>query len=151
MFERQQCHAKSTQTPYDDPIALILIPSVLLMALDLNNLGLALVIDNERGQLASTDTPAVQTERELLQVQSSLPIMPVHNAHALMRFLLLLLMVPEFLPWCTVVLGAGYACLEVNGAHVHDVEGILLFERNVGNKAGVDDRKFAEVRYVSYT
>ena len=145
-----QCcpNAYNAQTPYDmlpQHRLLVFVPSILPMTLNLHNLRLPLVIHYKRRQLASTNTPAIQAKREFLQIQSPLPVVPIHDAHALVLVLLLLLMVPVLLPWCAIVLRAGYTCLEINGAHVHNMEGVLLFEGYVWYETSVNNCEFAEI------
>ena len=121
------------------------------MTLDLHYLRLPRMIDHKRSQLASTDTPAVQTKSEFLQIESFLPVVSVHNTQALVLLLFPLLVVPELLPWSARVLGTGYACFQVDGAHVHDMERILILEWDVWNKPGVNDCEFAKVGDIANT
>lgn len=48
-------------------------------------------------------------------------------------------MIPELLPRSPIPILRGAARLGVNGAHVHDLEGILLGEGQVRDQAGVHD------------
>jgi hypothetical protein len=57
----------------------------------------------------------------------------------------LLLVVPEFLPGGAAVLARGDARLEVDGAHVHDVERVLHLQGRVGHQAGVHGNEGAEL------
>lgn len=96
--------------------------------------------------MSATRTPRIQALGILVQIQSALAIMSIHNGRAFMLGQLLLLVVPELLPRRARVLRAGDAGLEVDGAHVHDVHWVLVFERCVGDEAGVHGDEGAEVR-----
>jgi hypothetical protein len=65
-----------------------------------------------------------------------------------MSLQLLLLMIPELFPrGAAVMFARGDTGLEVNGAHVHGVEGILALEGRVRDEAGVYGDEGAEVGY----
>jgi hypothetical protein len=63
---------------------------------------------------------------------------------------LCLLVVPELFPWSATVLGRGYASLEVDGAHVHNMDWVLFFERRVWYETGVYGDQVTEVRHAAY-
>jgi hypothetical protein len=42
-------------------------------------------------------------------------------------------------------------CLKVDGAHVHNVDWILLFQWSIWNEASVHGNEIAEVRHGSYS
>jgi hypothetical protein len=122
----------------------------LLPTLDLHNLPLTRLIHDQRTQLAPTHTPAVQPKRKLAHIQPALAVMSVDDARALALVQLRLAVIPELLPGrAAVVLGAGDARLEVDGAHVHGMERVLLLERDVRHQAGVHGDQGAHVRDVA--
>jgi hypothetical protein len=123
---------------------LVLIIPLLALALDADQLGLTLVVHNEGRQVSTSCTSGVEPLGVLLDVQTPLPVMAVDDGGALVVLELLLLVVPELLPGGAVVLGGGDSRLEIDSAHVHNMDRILLFERRVGHKTGVDGDESAE-------
>jgi hypothetical protein len=111
--------------------------SALLTTFDMHQLRLAMPVDNKRRELASTDTPRIQPIGILMDVESLLSVMPVNYRRSIFRLQLVLAMIPELLPRCARMFATRYPRLEIDSPHVHDVEGVLVFEGCVGNEAGV--------------
>ena len=87
LSKRPKCYPVIAETPHNapHPINLILIiPAMLRMTFDLHDLRRSLVIYHKCCQLVPADASTVQPECELLQIQSSLSVMSVYDAHALM-------------------------------------------------------------------
>jgi hypothetical protein len=130
---------------------LVLIVTLCALALDADEFRLALVVDDERCKMPATRTSGIKTFGVFLNIQTTLAVVAVDDGGAVMLLKLLLLMVPELLPRCAAVLRGGNACLEIDGAHVHNMNWILLFKWRVGNQASVHSNNLAEVRHGAYT
>lgn len=112
----------------------------------MHKLRLALVIYDHRSELAATDTPGIQPFTILVYVQPLLTVMSIHDGRTLFLFQLLLPMIPELLPRRALVLTARNPCLQINRAHVHHVNWVLVFQRDVRHEAGVHGDEGAEIR-----
>jgi hypothetical protein len=129
---------------------LVLIVTLCALTLDTDEFRLALVVNDERCKMSATRTACVQTLCVFLDIQATLAVVAVDDGGAVMLLKLLLLMVPELLPRCATVLRGGDACLEIDCAHVHNMNGILLFKWRVGDQASVHSNNLTEVRYGAY-
>lgn len=63
--------------------------------------------------------------------------MSIDDRHPLLLWLVLLLVVPVLLPHCVFPRLGGQQRLQVNGPHVHHLEGVLVFEWNIRDKTSV--------------
>ena len=126
-------------------VLLVLIIPLRCMALDMEQLRLAMPINDQRCKSLAAHTPRVKAVRVLLYIQPPLSIVSVDYGRPVALGKFLLAVVPELFPGRAGVFGAGDARFEVDGAHVHDVEGVLVLERYIGYEAGVDGDEGAEV------
>lgn len=109
----------------------------------MHQLGLAISINNKRCQLAPTNTSRIQTIRILMYIETLLPVVSVNHRRPIFLLQLLLAMVPELLPGGARMFTTRYSRLKIDSPHVHNVEGVLVFEWGVGNEAGVYGYKVA--------
>ena len=70
--------------------------------------------------------------------------MPVDDGGTLLFGEKTLPSVPQFRPWYSPFPTARNMRFQIDGAHVHDGDGVLVFERNTGDKAAVDDVRGVE-------
>ena len=82
-----------------------------------------------------------------MHVETLLSIVSIDNRGTVFMLQLLLSMVPELFPGGAAVLGTRDPGFEIDAAHVHHVERVLVLERGVGNEAGVNGDQGAEMGY----
>lgn len=87
----------------------------------------------------------IEAHAVLLDVLPPLPVVPVYDRCALVRRLLLLLVVPEFLPGRAVAVLGRQARFQIDGSHVHHMERVLVLEGYVRDEPRVHDYHFAQV------
>jgi hypothetical protein len=95
--------------------------------------------NNHRRQPPATHTPRIQPKTILPHIHPALPVMSINHRHLLALMLRIHDAIPQLLPGRAVAPLARHARLDINSAHVHDLEGVLVFEGNVRDEAGVDD------------
>ena len=85
-----------------------------------------------------------------LYVLSPLTIVSIDDRGALILVKLCLMMVPKLLPRRAAAILRRKARLEINGAHVHHLEGVLLLERDIRHQAGMHDDQLAQMRHLAH-
>jgi len=80
-----------------------------------------------------------------MHVEAFLSIVSIDNRGTVFMLQLLLSMVPELFPGGASMFGTRDPGFEIDAAHVHHVERVLILERGVGNETGVNGDEGAEM------
>ena len=72
-----------------------------------------------------------------MYIETLLSVVSVNHRRPILLLQLLLVMIPELLPRRARMFATRYSRLKLDSPHVHNVEGVLVFEWGVGDEAGV--------------
>lgn len=118
-------------------MALVASIPIRFLTLDMYQIRLALPVDNKRRQLPSTNAPRIETIRVLMYIEALLPVMPINHRGSALLLYFFLTVIPELFPRCARMFATRDSRLKIDSAHVHNMKRVLMFERRVGDEAGV--------------